>query len=72
LHEAGVQTGMWWYADYPTHYAGDANAASPDIGERLLEALTEALVRAVRAIKEDTTTKRLQDEFFAASAKPQA
>ncbi len=72
LREAGVQTGMWWYADYPTHYAGEANAASPGVGERLLEALVEALVKAVRAIKADNTTRRLQDEFFAASEKPQA
>lgn len=72
LREAGVRTGMWWYADYPTHYAGDANAASPDVGERLLEALTQALTRAVKAIKEDTTTKQLQDEFFTASARPRA
>ncbi|MEA2574684.1 MAG: creatinine amidohydrolase [Chloroflexia bacterium] len=72
LQEAGVQTGMWWYADYPTHYAGDANAASAEVGDRLLAAMVGALARAVRGIKEDTTTKQLQDEFFADSEKPRA
>jgi creatinine amidohydrolase len=70
LQEAGVQTGMWWYADYPTHYAGDATPSSPDMGERLFDAMARVLVRAVRAVKEDTTTKRLQDEFYAASGGP--
>ena len=23
LRDAGVQTGISWYADYPTHYQGD-------------------------------------------------
>lgn len=70
LREAGVQTGMWWYADYPTHYAGDASTASADAGERILDALAQALARSIRAVKEDGTTKRLQDEFYAASADP--
>src|SRR3954451_11992778 len=30
LNEAGVRTGIWWYADFPTHYAGDAHAATAE------------------------------------------
>lgn len=72
LREAGVQTGIWWYADHPTHYAGDASLAAAGAGERLLDAMAGAVVRAVRAIKADTESKRLQDEFYAASAAPRA
>lgn len=70
LREAGVQTGIWWYADHPTHYAGNASFATAETGEQFLEAMATALVRAVRAIKADTEAKRLQDEFFARSAAP--
>ena len=70
LRQAGVQTGIWWYADHPTHYQGDASTATVEAGEQIIEAMAETVVRAVRAIKADTETKRLQDEFFAGSALP--
>jgi len=70
LREAGVQTGVWWYADYPTHYQGEARSATADAGDRIFDAFADALAKAVRAIKADTEAKRLQDEFFAGSAAP--
>ncbi len=72
LREAGVQTGIWWYADHPTHYQGDARLATAEAGERLLDAMARTVAHAVRMIKADTETKRLQDEFFAASEAPSA
>jgi len=63
----GVETGVWWYADHPTHYRGDGSPATAEKGERLLAARARALARAIRLIKEDRETRRLQDEFFAAS-----
>jgi len=70
LREAGVQTGIWWYADHPTHYQGDASFATAAAGEQMLDVMAEAVARAVRVIKADTEAKRLQDEFFAGSAAP--
>jgi creatinine amidohydrolase len=70
LRDAGVQTGIWWYADYPTHYQGDARLASPEAGEHLLDMMSQALIRAVRAIKEDSVTRQLLDEFYARSGAP--
>jgi creatinine amidohydrolase len=70
LAEAGVQTGISWYADFPTHYSGDATTADPEAGDRLLDVMTQSLVTAIRAIKADTAAKPLQDEFFAASESP--
>lgn len=70
LRDAGVQTGIWWYADHPTHYQGDASTATAETGDRLIEAMARVVARAVRAVKEDTEAKRLQDEFFAASQAP--
>lgn len=67
LRDAGVSTGIWWYADHPTHYSGDGSPATAEKGERLLEARARALARAIRAIKDDTEARRLQDTFYAAS-----
>ena len=62
-----MDTGVWWYADHPTHYRGDGSPATAEKGERLLAARARALARVIRMIKEDRETKRLQDEFFSAS-----
>lgn len=70
LREAQVQTGIWWYADHPTHYSGNAKYATAAAGENLLDSIAAGIVKAVRAIKADTEAKRLQDEFFAASGNP--
>jgi len=67
LTDAGVYTGIWWYADHPTHYYGDGRAGTAEKGERLLAAQAQALAKAIRLIKEDQITKRLQDDFYAAS-----
>jgi creatinine amidohydrolase len=67
LRELGVDTGIWWYADHPTHYRGNGNPATAEKGERFLATQARALARTIRAIKEDGEAKRLQDEFFAAA-----
>ncbi len=67
LNELGVYTGIWWYGDHPTHYRGDGLPATQEKGERLLEARAQALAAAIRLIKQDKETRRLQDEFYSAS-----
>ena len=67
LNENGVYTGIWWYADHPTHYRGDGRPATPEKGHRLLDAHAQVLARTVRLIKQDSETPRLQTEFFVAS-----
>jgi creatinine amidohydrolase len=70
LKDAGVRTGVWWYADYPTHYAGNASPATAEAGDLLFEKMAQHVARAVRVIKADTETERLQTEFYTASQKP--
>jgi len=65
LRDLGVTTGIWWYADHPTHYRGDGRPASAEKGQQVLDAYAHALARVVRAIKHDQEARRLQDEFFA-------
>lgn len=70
LREAGIETGIWWYADFPTHYSGNARLATSETGEKFLDTMAQSIARAVRLIKADTESKRLQDAFFSASAGP--
>lgn len=70
LHAAGVQTSIWWYADHPTHYAGDASHGTAEAGNALLDAQARAVAEAVRAVKADTETMRLQEEFYGRSRGP--
>ncbi len=67
LRDKGVDTGIWWYADHPTHYRGDGSPATAAKGERLLAARASALAEVIQLVKADQTTKALQDEFFSAT-----
>jgi len=70
LRDLGVDTGIWWYADHPTHYRGDGIPATVEKGERILAAQARALARVIQAVKADRETRRLQDEFFTAAQHP--
>jgi len=67
---AGVYTGIWWYAKFPDHYAGDATAANTTLGEFDMNAWATSIADAIRAIKADQASPRLQDEFYKKSQKP--
>lgn len=59
-----VYTAIWWYADYPNHYAGEGAKATYELGKLVNEHFIESLVTALKAIKQDTKTLELQNEFF--------
>jgi len=64
LRDLNIDEGLWWYADHPSHYCGDGIPATTEKGDLWLSARARGLAKAIRAIKDDTETKRLQDEFF--------
>ncbi len=64
LNIPNVYTAIWWYADYPNHYAGEGAKATAELGKLVNEHYIDALVRALKAIKADKKTLELQDEFF--------
>ena len=68
---AGVYTGIWWYAKFPNHYAGDGSAATKELGEFDMKAWTDGVANAIRAIKSDQRSLQLQREFFEESQHPQ-
>jgi creatinine amidohydrolase len=64
LRDQNVDMGIWWYADYPTHYCGDGHPATGEKGEAWYVDRAQVLAKVIRLIKDDKETKRLQDEFF--------
>jgi creatinine amidohydrolase len=66
----GVYTGIWWYAKFPNHYAGDGAAATSELGEFDMKAWSAAIVNAIRAVKSDQRSLSLQSEFFEESSHP--
>jgi creatinine amidohydrolase len=69
-HLRGTETGMWWYSDFPDHYAGDARPANTELGELALGSLVKRLVEALRAVKKDEVTRELQEEFHGRAEEP--
>jgi len=66
----GVYTGIWWYARFPNHYAGEGAVASKELGEFEAKNWINGLVEAIRAVKADSQSLRLQNEFYERSKKP--
>ena len=66
----GIYTGIWWYAKFPDHYSGDGTAASKELGEFDMKAWADGIANALRAVKSDQVSPRLQKEFFELSTHP--
>jgi creatinine amidohydrolase len=60
----GVYTGIWWYARFPNHYAGQGEAATEELGQFDQKTWSREIAEAIRAIKSDHESKKLQDQFF--------
>lgn len=59
-----IYTAIWWYADYPNHYAGDGAKATRELGQLVTEHIISSLEKALKAVKADTKTLELQKEYF--------
>jgi creatinine amidohydrolase len=65
-----IYTGIWWYARFPDHYSGDGTIASKELGEADMQHWVSTIAEAIRAIKADENSLRLQNEFFEKSRHP--
>jgi creatinine amidohydrolase len=59
-----VYTGIWWYARFPNHYSGDGAAASRELGEFDQKEWSRQIAEAIKAIKADQQSLKLQNQFF--------
>lgn len=60
-------TSIWWCADFPDHYAGDATEATAEKGMYLLDLATRRVAEIIKAVKEDAVAAELERQFFADS-----
>jgi len=65
-----VYTGIWWYARFPNHYSGDGSKATLALGEWDMKAWTDDLVAAIKAVKADNESLKLQNEFYEEAKHP--
>ncbi len=59
-----VYTGIWWYARFPNHYAGQGEAATKELGEFDQKEWSRQIADAIKAIKADTASLKLQNQFY--------
>ena len=67
---SSVYTGIWWYAKFPNHYAGDASTANQQLGDFDLNSWSNQIAEALRAVKADEVSYQLQQEFYQQAKSP--
>ena len=65
-----VYTAIWWYARFPDHYSGDGSIASKELGEAGIKSWIATIEEAIRAVKADDASLKLQNEFYEKSRRP--
>ena len=65
-----VYTGIWWYTRFPNHYSGDGSAATKELGDFQMTWWIDSVVKAIRAVKADDVSLKLQNEFYQKSNHP--
>jgi creatinine amidohydrolase len=66
----GLYTGIWWYAKFPEHYAGDGSVATTELGAFDMKAWSDGIANAIRAVKADRESLKLQREFTEKTSNP--
>ena len=62
--------GIWWYAKYPNHYAGDLAQPNKRLGELLIEKDAVQLAGLIKYLKDNNEIERLQNEFYKRAENP--
>jgi len=65
-----LYTGVWWYARFPYHYSGEGSAATHELGEFQMNWWIDAVVKAIRAVKAEQESLKLQNEFYEKAKHP--
>jgi len=65
-----VYTGIWWYARFPNHYSGEGAAANKELGAFDQKEWSRQIAAALKAIKADQESLKLQNQFFEDSQHP--
>jgi len=65
-----VYTGIWWYARFPNHYSGDGAVATKELGEFDQKEWSKEIAEAIKSIKADDESLKLQNEFYEKASHP--
>ena len=71
LGENRIFTAINWYGNYPHHIAGDPSNATKEKGKVLIDLYVNNFSQALKLIKEDDVSLKLQEEFYAKRLKPE-
>ena len=63
-HLNDVYTSVNWYANHPTHFAGEPYHATPELGQLSIKMVTKKVVECIKLIKEDDVVANLLEEFY--------
>jgi len=63
-------TGIWWYASFPNHYAGDGSSPNKKIGELSLNSRAEQLAELISFLKKNDSATKLQQQFYEEAENP--
>ena len=64
LREAGLSTGIWWYANQPGHLHAEEVPFTAEKGEAIVQDHVEHLANQIRVVRTDETAPALQREFY--------
>lgn len=65
-----IYTGIWWYARFPEHFAGDPAHANLELGTFDMKVWSSQIATALHAIKTDNRALQLQNEFYDKAENP--
>jgi creatinine amidohydrolase len=65
-----VYTGIWWYARFPNHYSGQGELGNKELGAFDQKEWSGQIASALKAIKADDASLKLQNQFFEDSRHP--
>lgn len=65
-----IYTGIWWYTRFPFHYSGDGSAANKELGQFQMNWWVEQIAKAIKEVKADDVSPKLQKEFYEKSTHP--
>jgi creatinine amidohydrolase len=63
-------TGIWWYASFPNHYAGDGSEPNKEMGEMILNSRAAQLAELVKFLKTNDSATQLQERFYGEADSP--
>jgi len=64
LNIPNLYTPIWWYASYPNHYAGEGDKATSEFGKFITDHEIASFIKALKEVKADDTTLKLQNEYY--------